>query len=531
MKSLSCILPSPPKYTLMKIDYRLRLILILICVAGSLKVSAQDSVPKMLMSFDQAFELAKQNSHLIKQAQYLKEEKTQLAKSALGLYMPHVGVTASYMFLPEDLTLDLTPVRDAITPLYSALGNYGVFSGVPNPDPNTNALLPVLPDNMSTQAVRGQFQEGLTQIQGAEWNKMIQKKQFGSVAATVNWPLFAGGKIRSANKAANLEVTEADETMRQKEGELLSELVERYFGLSLAKQAVYVRKDVLSGMNRHLSDAEKMQRDGLIANAEVLQARFYNAQADRELKKANRTVKILNDALNNTLAMEKDTAIEPITSLFYLDSIESVEYFIDIAATKNPSLLIVESKKELATVNHKVQMAEYLPAVAVQGMYDIANKDLSPYAPEWMVGVGLKWTLFDGTARYRKVKAATAKTNQVEEIQAKAQTDVSTLIIKLYNELNGYREQLVALDTARTFAEEYLRVREKAFHEEMNNATEVVDARMALAQVSIERLQAMYGYDLTLAKLLQYAGIPEEFPSYKTRKEARTEAYQPMQIQ
>jgi outer membrane protein TolC len=504
--------------------------LIFILFTGTSKVVGQDSVPKMLMSFDQAFELAKQNSHLIKQTEYLKEEKTQLAKSTRGLYLPQVGVTASYMFLSDDLTLDLTPVRDAITPLYSALGNYGVFSGVPNPDPNTNAVMPVLPDNMSTKAVRGQLQEGLTQIQSAEWNKMIQKKQFGTVAATVNWPLYAGGRIRSANKAASLELTEADETMRQKEGELLSELVERYFGLCLAQQAVYVRQDVLNGMHRHMTDAEKMQRDGLIANAEVLQARLYNAQADRELKKANRTVEILNDALNNTLALEKDTAIEPITALFYLDSIESVEYFIDIASRKNPSLLMVESKKELAGVNHKVQMAEFLPAIAVQGMYDVANKDLSPYAPDWMVGVGLRWTLFDGTARYRKIKAASAKTNQVEEIQAKAQTDVSTVIIKLYNELNGYREQLIALDTAKVFAEEYLRVREKAFHEEMNNATEVVDARMALAQVSIERLQAMYGYDLTLAKLLQYAGIPEEFPAYKVRKEARTEVYQKMEL-
>lgn len=515
----------------MKVDCGSRVFLFSLTMIIAMKAAAQDSVPKMMISFDHAFEIAKQNSHIIKQTQYLQEEKMQLAKASKGLYLPHVGLTANYMMLSEDLTLDLTPVRDAITPLYSALGNYGVFSGVPNPNPATNTAVPILPDNASTQVVRGQLLEGLTQIQNAEWDRLIQKKQLGTIAATIQWPLYAGGKIRSANKAASLEQSEADETMRQKEGELLNELVDRYFGLSLARQAVLVRQDVLKGMHRHLSDAEKMQRDGLIANAEVLQARLYHAQADRELKKAMRTADILNDALNNTLATEIDTLYEPVTPLFYLDSIEPVEYYIDIASKKNPMLLIVESKKQLAGINQKVHQAEYFPSVAVQGMYDIANKDLSPYTPEWMVGVGLRWTLFDGTSRYHKLKAASAKEKQVNEIKEKTETDVSTVIFKLYNELNSYREQLTALDTARTFAEEYLRVREKAFHEQMSNATEVVDARMALAQVNIERLQVMYNYDLALARLLQYAGIPEEFPAYKTRKESKTEVYHPLNYQ
>lgn len=512
----------------MKIVYSPKAILLSMSLLCMNWAEGQDTVPRLMMTFDQAFEIARQNNHQIKQTQYLQEEKSQLAKASKGLYMPKVGITASYMVLSEDLTLDLTPVRDAITPLYSALGSYGVFSGVPNPDPATNKVMPVLPDNLSTQAVRGQFQQGLAKIQAAEWDRMIQERQFGTVATTVMWPLYAGGKIHAANKAAKLEQSEADETMRQKEGELMAELVERYYGLCLARQAVLVRKDVFSGMQRHLNDAEKMQRDGLIASAEVLQAKLYNAQADRELKKANRTVEILNDALKNTLAMQQDTLIEPVSALFYLDSIESAGYFIGLAEKKNPMLQIVESKKALADVNYRVQQADYLPTVAVQGMYDIVNKDLSPYAPEWMVGVGLKWTLFDGAARYRKVKAASAKSEQVEEIQEKAQADVATMILKLYNELNSYREQLAALDTAMAFANEYLRVREKAFHEEMNNATEVVDARMALAQVRIERLQVMYNYDLTLARLLQYSGIPEEFPAYRTRKESKTEVYQTM---
>lgn len=493
---------------------------VFLLVVGLLRASAQDSIPGMMVSFDQALQLTLQNNHVIKQTQYIQQEKEQALKASRGLYLPNIGISANYIFLSDDLTLDLTPVKDAITPLYSTLANYGTFSGVKNTDGS------ILSDAASTQVVRGKLAAGLTEIENADWNQMIQKKQFGTVAATAQWPLYAGGKIRAANKAAGIERREADELMKQKEGELLSELVERYFGLSLAHQAVMVRQDVLKGMQRHLSDAEKMQRDGLIASAEVLQAKLYNSNADRELKKANRNMQILNEALGNTLALENDTLIQPVTALFYLDSIEPVDYFVKLASDKNPMLMQVESKKQLAGVNYRVQQSEYLPAVAVMGTYDIVNKDLSPYTPDWMVGVGLKWTLFDGASRYRKVKAASAKNDQVGEIQEKAKADVTTMIYKLYNELNMYSEQLAALETSGTFAEEYLRVREKGFREDMTNATEVVDARMALAQVRIERLQVIYGYDLSLAKLLQYAGIPEEFTNYKQRSNVKTEVYQ-----
>lgn len=505
----------------MKAETRLFFMTLFVFLISVYFAGAQDSITTLKLTFDQAWEQTSRNSHVMKQVQYLQQEKDMEAKATKGLYMPKVGISAVYMFMSDDLTLDLTPVKNTITPIYSALGNYGVFSGVPNPAAPTT----VLPDNMSTQAVRSQFKDGLQQIESADWNKMIQKKQFGTVAATFQWPIFLGGKIGVANKVAKIEQKETGEIARQKEGELISELTERYYGLCLAKQAICVRLDVFNGMDAHLHDAEKLQKEGLIANADVLHARLYHAQAERELTKSRRTAGILNQALNNTMAMEKEASIEPISELFYLNSVDSLQYFKSTAATKNPLLMQVKNKKLMVEQNYKAEKADYLPQVALQGMHNIVNKDLSPYTPTWMLGVGMKWTLFDGASRWRKVKSAYYKINQVEEIKLKAESDISTMVEKLYNELSMYSEQLKELESAKTFAEEYLRVREKAFHEEMTNATDVVDANLGLAQVRIERLQAMYGYDLTLAKLLQYSGIPEEFSNYRKRKDAKMESY------
>jgi outer membrane protein TolC len=502
----------------MKALTRLSFVIICLSILTNSLVDAQDTLRTKKLSFEQAWEQTNQQSHVMKQAQYQQQEKDQAVKASKGLYLPKVGITASYMVMSDDLTLDLSPVRDAIAPLY----HYGIFNGVPNTDPATSSIMPVLDQAHSTQAMNT---TGYQNIMNGEWDQMIQKRQFGVVAANFQWPLFVGGKIGIANKVSKIEQSEAQEVNRQKKGELMSELVERYYGLCLADQAVKVRQDVYMGMNRHLDDAQKMQKQGLIANAQVLHAQVYDAQAERELSKARLTATILNTALNNTMASETDSILEPASELFYLDSIESIDYFKKTAVEKNPLLMQVESKRLLVNQSYKAEKADYFPSVALTGMYDIVNKDLSPYLPDWTIGIGMKWTLFDGAARYRKVKAARFKTDQVEEIKEKAISDVATVINKLYNELNMYREQLTELETAKTFAEEYLRVSEKAFHEEMSNATEVVDANLALASVRIDRLQAMYNYDLTLAKLLQYAGIPEEFVAYRQRKDVKTESY------
>ena len=71
------------------------------------------------------------------------------------------------------------------------------------------------------------------------------------------------------------------------------------------------------------------------------------------------------------------------------------------------------------------------------------------------------------------------------------------------------------------FAEEYLRMKNAAFKEGMASASDLIDAELNLAGVRAERLQAAYNFDLTLAQLLEAAGISDEFPAYARRMDAR----------
>ena len=476
------------------------------------------------LTFTEAYLQMQENSHVIKQSGYLVKEKEAERKATLGIRMPRVSLMASAIKMADPLELDLTPVRDAINPLYSALGNYGVFSGVPNPDPATASVMPVLPDNISTQVVRASLLEGQKTINEAEWIKTIQKEQFATVQANVLWPLYTGGKINAAMKASEIEKEEAELNGQLKQSELLSELVARYYGQSLAQQAVKVRRQVLEAMQKHFYDAQKLSEQGQIAKVQLLHAQVAVSDAERELNKSKRELEIIERALQNTLAIEESTPVTTVSPLFVLKEVEDESYFIELARNNNTHLKLVESKKELAGVGVRYEKSNYLPTVALSGTYDLADKDLSPYIPEWTVGLGLKWTLFEGNTRYRKLQSAKYKQDQVEEAGQKAQEDIFTGIRKYHQELNMQNEQLEGLSKTLEFATIYQESQAKAFSEGIASSSDLVDANLLVAKVRIDRLQAMYKFDTALANLLQLCGSPQLFVAYQSGEQVVSES-------
>jgi outer membrane protein TolC len=268
-------------------------------------------------------------------------------------------------------------------------------------------------------------------------------------------------------------------------------------------------------MNLHQRDAQKLMDEGVLSYAEFLHAKVYASEADRELKKAERQIEIAQQALKNSISVNEYSRIIPISNLFYSENIPSLEYFTSKMPTESDLLKKVEYKKQLVDTKYKAQRGDFMPTIAAMGTYDIVNHDLSPYMPEYLLGIGMKWNLFEGAARSRKVQAVQMQQKQVEHVFEKTQSDLLVAVKKFYQEMQMYREQLTELETATTFAEEYYRVRKKAFSEGMATAAELSDANLALAKVRIERLQAMYQFDVALSKTLYYSGLTDELSSYQ----------------
>jgi outer membrane protein TolC len=482
------------------------MVLQLLLLSGLLmtqEINAQSTVTDTLsLTFDEAMLRMESGNQLIKAAQEEIREKELEKRATRGLYLPKIEITGTYTLLNDDVSLDLKGIKND---LGENLNTF--FGSIP---PQAIASLP-----QPWPTIMAQMPARISQSIASLPNEYIlQKQQFAMASANAMWPIYAGGKIRVANKAAQVRVEESRQRADEQFGTLMTELATRYFGLALANEVILVRREVLAGMENHAKKAESLTRNGIIANAERLHAEVYRAEAYRAWQGSLRDAAVLNKALAGTLAVEQP--MHPVSSLFFVTELPTVDYFKTGALQNNPKLKQVNLKKQLSDLNLRAEKAAWLPSVAVTGNKELYTKDLNEHVPEWFVGVGLKYTLFDGMARTRKIQAARSLSNRIETLEEKAETDIAIQVENLYSQLMKISEQLISIDVSLNFCYEYLKVREKSFNEGMATSLDVVDARLNLAKVKIERLQLIYQYDVTLAQLLEVCGMSNQFETFRT---------------
>ena len=449
-----------------------------------------------LLTLDEALALTLENNPAMKALEHEERAAEQERRAAIGLRMPQITVAGAYAYMGKDIGIDANGLK---TPVNGLLGQLG--SHLPA------ELLPVI----------GQL---TAPIMGADWGLTVQDRSFGFVGGEVMMPIWMGGKINAANRAARITESSTRAQGNQTRNALISELVERYFGVSLARQVVSVREQVVRGVRSHLDDAAALERNGMLARADLLYVEFKMEEAERELSNAQLQLETLRAALGNTLGGAAETEPEPATALFVLREMEGLDFFRREAAGRNPLLEQVALKRDLAHEGVRAQRADFLPQVVAVGGGSFYNYQVTDLLPRWAVGVGVSLKIFNGLNREYKYSAAKQTLLRVEQLERKASADVGVLVEKLYNQMLHYGNQLSSIEASLAFAEEYLKSKEAAFREGMCPSSELIDAELNLAKVRTERLQAAYQYDVLLAQLLEAAGMSDQFPLYARRADA-----------
>ena len=469
--------------------------LIMLALTAVMQLPAQEQ--GRTLSLEEALEMTLSDNPAIRAAEFNRRAAQQERRAAIGLRMPQIGITGSYAYLGKDIEIDLNNMK---TPVQNLAGQ-------------------ILQSGMIPSDYIPSISQMLSGAMAASWALPLQDRSLGFVGGDVTVPLWMGGKINAANRAARINEQTARSQGIQQRNALVSELVERYYGLALARQVVVVRQQVVDGVRKHLEDAAALEAQGMISRSEKLYVEFKMSEAERDLQNAQSQVETIAAALNSTIGQTDD--YQPVTAMFILERIEPLDHFRTLAAERNPLLDQVDQKRRLAYEGVRAQRSSFLPQVVAMGGMSFYDYQVSKVLPRWAVGVGVNFKLFDGLNREYKYSAAKQTVRRVEALQDKAGNDISVLVEKLYNQMENYRTQMASIEASLAFAEEYLKTKNAAFLEGMSSSTDLIDAELNLAKVKTERIEAAYRYDVSLAQLLEAAGISDEFTAYMRRQDAR----------
>ena len=329
-------------------------------------------------------------------------------------------------------------------------------------------------------------------------------------------PLYSGGQIGATQSAARAGIREAQAAVADTSQSLTLQLVQAYFGQQLAGAARAVRKDARSGLEQHFQDTRKLQQQGFASRAQVLQSEVARDDAERDFRKADNDLATATAYLANLL--HSDGPVRPTTPLFMVSArLEPLDDFLMAAGSSHPQIGRLGALGDQAREGVRIQQAKQRPQVYLFGQYDLNKREALFTEPDYIYGIGLKYTFLSSTDRGEQVQAARATQAAAEAGLRQVKVDLATATTQAYNDLDTARSQFLLLDSSLAASRENLRLQQLSFREGLATSLDVIDAQLRLSGAQLQRVQTAYQFDVTLAQLLAASGQIDRFASYIAR--------------
>ena len=381
-------------------------------------------------------------------------------ESAEGMYLPSVSITGSYTHLNDAIGLDTSGVS-------SFLGSLPV---------------PVLfPSEID-----------------------FLDQDIALVDLQVLYPLYMGGKIDAAQDAYLGKVAEAQAQHRMAKDKAFLQLIKLYYGVVMTKSLHKTRLESQNALRLHYEHAEKLKKEGQISRAELLNARVKLDIAKIETSKAAHKVDIVTSAFYKMIKSRTD----PRSALFVSKKLGSKYKYTSQSVTQHAAIDVLDAKSKQAAAMIAIEEAAWYPELLGYANMNLYKGDspLEELAPDWMVGVGVKFDLFSRKDRAKEIEAAKVLHAKVASLKAQAKEDLSLAVQKTDNDLLLYKDEFVSLSSSLSLAHENYKLRSLAFKEGLATSVEVVDAQMLLSGAKTQRLNAAYNYVKKLAALCVLSG-------------------------
>lgn len=422
------------------------------------------------------------------------------ADAVSGLNLPILSVDAQYFRYQKTIEISLTAGRTLVEQAINGfLASSPIGQAVaPVVGPAVNNALSRIPDSLS-----GTITDNI-------WRPTV----------TLLWPLYTGGMSTATQDAAQAQTRQSEAELTQYSDTLNLQLVGAYFGQQLAAQVVATSQQNLDRFQQHYDNALKLERQGMLAKAQRLQMEVARNAAERQLLRAQNEYETAQAVL--TRLLKEGGAVQPVTPLFAQSQpLEPVQAFIDSGRDTSPALARLAALRDVSRSGVKAAQSLSLPKVYGFGSYNFNSKNAVLPDPDWIVGVGLHYTLFSNVDRKSAEGAARAREEQANAAMEQAGSDIETLIVRSWQGVETSRRQFMLLGANIAAAEENVRVHTLGFREGQTNATELIDAQVALSVARTQRAAAAYEYDLALAQLLAASGRMNDYAQHIARADQR----------
>jgi outer membrane protein TolC len=472
-------------------------------IAVAAVVNAQDSVA---LTMRQAVALACERNPKIRQYAERMAGKKWEERGAIGRFLPTLSVGAGFNAMNDPLTMDLDPIRKVMLSLQtSTMTKMAVDSFV---RANGAGLTPAM-----VAAFQKRYGAGAAAALDAavpHFIDTLKDKNYPSANISVVQPLFMGGKIVAAKKAASADRRGAGFEFDRTRNEVVQETFDNYCAVALLKQVVAVRREVVDGMAKHERDALGLTEAGMIARTNLLRARVAVAEARRSLDDDDNRLVLAKLALCKSIGFPETATVDISDTLARQTISGTCDDFLAAADSAQPILSYIRTRSDAAKAKVMAERSALLPRVAAFGKYELFPDYLSALEPHWIAGVTVNMDLFTGGKNIAGLASARHLAAETEAAQESARRDVRLWVRKAYIECCNDTARYAKLAFDESLARENLRQCRSRFENGYGTSLDVIDAELALEKNRIEKITALYDFHRSFMDLCTAAGESEK---------------------
>ena len=331
-----------------------------------------------------------------------------------------------------------------------------------------------------------------------------QDQDFAFVSLGINQTLYDFGRTGARYERAKANYDATRFAYRTQEQGLFLQTVISYFRILQFQKLLQAADDEVKQMTDHLSVAQNLFEQGVVTRNDLLQAEVrLSSSSQRRLDTANR--------LNNSWLFLNDLTGE----LPEYRNVLLEETSFDLTGLDIPANDAVAMRTEIQAQKKLLEASEsdvietrsgYFPELFAKLGLDYVQNSRVKEQVIMAATAGLKVNLFDGFATTSRFRQAVKNRSRTEERLRQLESDLALEYRTALNDAKVAKERISVTETSIKQGEENLRINRDRYQEQVGTATDVIDAQTLLSQIRTEHFQAIFDYEVALARVKRAKG-------------------------
>jgi OMF family outer membrane factor len=330
---------------------------------------------------------------------------------------------------------------------------------------------------------------------------------------TITQPLFRGGATLSAIEGARLFGLLSDERVRRVVQDVILQVAIAYHDVLLAQKLHEVQVAALEFAEANLRHVMGLEDAGAGAtDYNVLRARVEVANVTGDMLRQRNLLKRAWTSLFRAMGASQKSDVVLTDRLVHRAMAPDYEAAVGLAFSARPELAEGELDVRMQEVALRALHSEYLPELEAWGSAKQArpnpheSSDIH-WDDQWMAGLRLTWTLFDGLLREGKIIQQRAALRQSLISLSEAEQQVLEEIKNAMSDLEDANELVDAQQKSVETADDALRLVEQGVKDGELTELHVLDARQAATRSRGLYYQALHAHCVARIALQRAIGM------------------------